>query len=51
MLKMHPSRYGLDEFMCCKAKIWHDFSSDGENGWIYYYKPAAKNNNTLQPFF
>ena len=46
-LNCHPSRYGIGEFYCCKAKIWHDFHSDIK-GWKYYYKSTAKNKNTLQ---
>jgi len=42
MLKCHPSRYGLNEFMCCGAKIWHDFfdapdAKYSSVGWKYYY--------------
>jgi len=39
MLKCHPSRYGIGEFCCCKAKIWHDFYG-GE--WDYYYLPIGQ---------
>lgn len=46
MLKCHPSRWAMGEFMCCGAKIWHDFCSfeEGKNfkkdTWNYYYKPT-----------
>ena len=45
MLKCHPSRYGISEFTCCRAKIWHDFFDDPDAknisaGWKYYYKPT-----------
>jgi hypothetical protein len=37
MLKCHISRFSVGEFMCCKAKIWHDFFSEDGKGWKYYY--------------
>lgn len=48
MLKSHPSRHSTGYFCCCKARIWHDFYSEDGKGWAHYYKPTAKNNNTLQ---
>lgn len=53
MIKCHPSRYGIGEFGCCKAQIWHDFYDDLDAkypsaSWKYYYKPTEKNKNTLQ---
>lgn len=50
MLKCHTSRFSVSEFLCCGAKIWHDFFSGAGKGWKYYYKPTARNNNTLQSF-
>jgi hypothetical protein len=46
MLKCHPSRYGKEYFCCCKAEIWHDFGGD-IGKWNYYYRPSAKDKNTL----
>ena len=51
MLKCHPSRYGIGEFLCCGAKIWHDFLNNCGKGWNYYYKPTEINNKTLQKWF
>ena len=36
MLKCHWSRFGIGEFCCCNAKIWHDMS---EGKWHFYYLP------------
>ena len=51
MLKCHPSRYGTGKFSCCSAEIWHDFFSDQDKGWKYYYESTAKKNSTLQKWF
>ena len=35
MLKCHWSRFGVGEFCCCNAKIWHDMAEK----WEFYYLP------------
>ena len=44
MLKCHPSRFGVSEFCCCGAKIWHDFF---EYPWDYYYLPKNKEGKSV----
>ncbi len=52
MLKCHTSRYGIGQFSCCGAKVWHDFYESKttlipEERRMYYYKPTRSYKNDL----